>query len=59
MLDYLIILMLVVILALMILQLLKNSNTPIIKNEKQVLIDTSVLIDGRLLDVVSSGFLNF
>jgi uncharacterized protein YacL len=59
MLDYVIILMLVVILALMILQLLKNSNAPIIKNEKQVLIDTSVLIDGRLLDVVSSGFLNF
>lgn len=58
--NYLIVSLLLIILVILTLQLLKTNRVKLaINSEKQVLIDTSVLIDGRLLDVVSSGFLNF
>lgn len=37
----------------------KNSKPLISKAKKQVLVDTSILIDGRFLPVAKTGFINF
>ena len=37
----------------------KNDNPLISKTKKQVLVDTSILIDGRFLAVARTGFINF
>ena len=37
----------------------KNDKPLISKTKKQVLVDTSILIDGRFLAVARTGFINF